>query len=143
MLAPCIRPRWRAIIRLSTWSGMHPPVGVGTQPVYQPVNRLTVNRFGPVLNYPGPVNQLVNRFTKILDRPVTGSLVTFTVKLPLNDVARSFADVNLLHCERYICECCDRWYLSFASDRASSGRSPADERYIRRRFIFRSALLKV
>jgi hypothetical protein len=31
----------------------------------------------------------------------------------------------------------------FAGDRASSKRSPADERYIRRLFIFRSALLMV
>jgi hypothetical protein len=37
-------------------------------------------------------------------------------------------------CERFICECCDRLDLSFAIDRAASGRSPADERYTRRRF---------
>jgi hypothetical protein len=56
-------------------SHSHIQLGVCTQPVNQPANWLTVNRFGPVLNYPGPVNQLVDRFRKILDRPVTGRLV--------------------------------------------------------------------
>jgi hypothetical protein len=60
---------------MATHSGNVDHVGVGTQPANQPVNRFTVNRFGPVLNYPGPVNQLVNRFTIILDMPVTGRLV--------------------------------------------------------------------
>jgi hypothetical protein len=46
-------------------------------------------------------------------------------------------------CEMFVSECCDRLDLSFAVDRAASGRSPADERYITRRFTIRSALLMV